>query len=290
MTLPRFDRLRAGGKLPAHELNQLTDAARASQLTSADGGLEVSAGLAGLTVNDHRPVPIWAKITGGSNPYAWQLLDDTQQPLAVLTGVCAVAGSASPGAWPAYEANGNASVSVGTIVQLMPASSLDRFFFALPSSCNPLPAYTRILGGNYPLYGPGPISLTDGSGDFAVLLQPNPNFATTGVPASYLISCQANIYIQYSIPQWAAGPNSGVPVTVSLYSSVSGYLVSTTGSLVAGNTNQFLALNIAPFRHDVGAVADEISMVVFPNGPWGGSPIGTIGSFVASLDNTFITA
>jgi hypothetical protein len=144
MTLRARDPLSAGGKLPAHVLNQLVAAARAGQSAASAGDLEVSAGDLGTTVSDPRPRPLWAQIDGGTNPYAWTEADENQPPTfpelnapgwVALSGTTDQDASGNYVGLPAYEVNGRSDVPPGTKVKIWLAPSQTYYLFSLDSPC-----------------------------------------------------------------------------------------------------------------------------------------------------------
>ena len=130
MSLHRFRKLGAGDTFTAEEMNKLADAARGSQLGSATGGVSVGTGGRGIELVDYRNEPIWARITGGTNPYSWVQVDETDTPtLSDLAG--GLTGSTTQG--EAYEISGSATVASGTKVQLYFSPTQDQLLFMAPT-------------------------------------------------------------------------------------------------------------------------------------------------------------
>jgi hypothetical protein len=131
MTLRRIRRLGAGDSLTAAEQNRVTSAARASQFVEGSGLLAGEGGETGITITDNRPIPILARITGGTNPYSWVQSNETQAPgFPDAAGGFAMSGTTTVG--QAYEVNGLQTVPVGTKVMLTLRPTLDSYEFVYP--------------------------------------------------------------------------------------------------------------------------------------------------------------
>jgi hypothetical protein len=111
LDIPDF---KAGDPISAAKLNKLLMWLRQYKIT-ASPPLDVMETKAGINIRIARPKPIWAKITSGSNPYAWTM--QVRSAINVFTDdPCGLSGTTTND--PAYEWNGLSSVSPGRIVLL----------------------------------------------------------------------------------------------------------------------------------------------------------------------------
>jgi hypothetical protein len=123
---PKFDRQKPGKPISARIINAPLDAIEAGLNLSVVAPLESTTTPAGVQIGLNQAVPLYAMITGGTNPYAW-----TEQ--YTDTGGTWMTGyqSGTTTLDPAYEINGNLTVPPGTIVWMNRAPASGQWLFQL---------------------------------------------------------------------------------------------------------------------------------------------------------------
>lgn len=121
------------GEMPsASALNQMQEALRLAGAVTGDSGTGVRQGSNGLQIFDASAKPFYAKITSGTNPYAWEEVLENAGAFAAYpegrTGDDVELGDPDED-WPAYEINGAADVAADTYVIMLKASDDDYYWF-----------------------------------------------------------------------------------------------------------------------------------------------------------------
>jgi len=113
--MAKLKRWRKGEPLRASDLNAIASLAEKCEKLTADPPIEIVKHQTGFHIRLADVEEIWAKITGGTNPYAWTEVD----PAA--GGTFTVSGTGRTGTTtvnPAYEWTANTTVAANTIVRL----------------------------------------------------------------------------------------------------------------------------------------------------------------------------
>jgi len=117
---------KAGKRLSAAALNILAEAAEAVENLRGDPPIDVVHLPGGILIRRVDTLKIYAKITSGTNPYAWsEVIPATggtfTTPSWGLSGTTTVD--------PAYEQTGNAAVAANTIVKMERAKETGEWLF-----------------------------------------------------------------------------------------------------------------------------------------------------------------
>lgn len=128
MPLRPFKRLRPGGQISASEINRAFSALETQDRVTGGRGLQIrhNAGGKQLHLFD---LLVWAKIVcflGGK--YGWNQVQRDPTTGNWLTDAEGLSGDEIK--LPAYEVNGNATISAGTIVRMWLGVSQDYFLFS----------------------------------------------------------------------------------------------------------------------------------------------------------------
>lgn len=125
--MPPFPNNRAGDMPSASALNQMQEALRLGASITGDASTGVRQSASGMQVFDASAKPFYAKITSGTNPYAWsEVLESLGVFVAYAEGRTGTAVSTN---WPAYEINGATGVTAGTYGRFWKASDGDYYWF-----------------------------------------------------------------------------------------------------------------------------------------------------------------
>jgi len=124
MSEQRFEPVMPGEPISASQFNR---AMRAVETQSRFNGQGTMTGMTGHHTAPEMPTRFWAKITGGTQPYAW--IRETGQ----VGGTLIDAGEAFLGTtdnYPAYEATGQTDVPADVCVELVLADNGDYYLFS----------------------------------------------------------------------------------------------------------------------------------------------------------------
>lgn len=122
MPTPPFHLLQQTPDGPALSMSQLMRLAKATEQARnvfGGGGVGMNDVAGGIQVSNLTREGFWAKISSGSNPYAWQAVN--QSSAGTWEDDTGKSGTTTIN--PAYELNGNTGVAANTRVWMMPAHS-----------------------------------------------------------------------------------------------------------------------------------------------------------------------
>ena len=121
--MPKF---KAGGRCSAAALNILAEVAEAVENLRGDPPIEVLHTSGAILIRRVDTPEIYAKITSGTNPYAWsEAIPGTGGTFT--TPVWGRSGTTTSD--PAYEQTGNAAVAANTIVKMRRAKETGEWIF-----------------------------------------------------------------------------------------------------------------------------------------------------------------
>ncbi len=134
---PNIPRIKRGEKITASFLNLMAQEIERQGKVAVAPGVNLRSNAAGYQITPNRKEWFYAKITGGTNPYSWQeylpWLSDSNPNRSSIQQVAGRYGTldtdTTTAFYPAYEVNGNSSITIGTVVRITRAPGYAEYIF-----------------------------------------------------------------------------------------------------------------------------------------------------------------